>query len=122
MINEYEATGEMRTGGGNRSTRRKPVPVPLCPPQIPQDLTWDRTRAAAVGRYKGFAEHNISSVDTIQPTYSSETFVPHPLSQDSQYSSRDSKRAPHEWMSDTLPQETTCSVKNAHLLIGLRNF
>jgi hypothetical protein len=22
-------------GRGNRSTRRKPVPVPLCPPQIP---------------------------------------------------------------------------------------
>jgi hypothetical protein len=26
-------------GRGNRSTRRKPVPVPLCPPQIPHDLT-----------------------------------------------------------------------------------
>jgi hypothetical protein len=25
------------------------VPVPLCPPQIPHDLTWDRTRAASVG-------------------------------------------------------------------------
>jgi hypothetical protein len=23
--------------------------VPLCPPQIPHDLTWARTRAAAVG-------------------------------------------------------------------------
>jgi hypothetical protein len=23
--------------------------VPLCPPQIPHDLTWDRTRAAAMG-------------------------------------------------------------------------
>jgi hypothetical protein len=23
------------TGRGNRSTRRKPAPVPLCPPQIP---------------------------------------------------------------------------------------
>jgi hypothetical protein len=34
---------------GNRSTRRKPAPVPLCPPQIPHDLTGDRTRAAAVG-------------------------------------------------------------------------
>jgi hypothetical protein len=32
---------------GNRSTRRKPAPVPLCPPQIPHDLTWARTRAAA---------------------------------------------------------------------------
>jgi hypothetical protein len=35
-------------GRGNRSTRRKPSPVPLCPPQTPHaDRT--RTRAAAVG-------------------------------------------------------------------------
>jgi hypothetical protein len=39
----------IRIGRGNRSTRNKPAPVPLCPPQIPYDLTWDRTRAAAVG-------------------------------------------------------------------------
>jgi hypothetical protein len=39
----------MRIGRGNRSTRREPVPVPLCPPQIPRDLTWDRTQAVAVG-------------------------------------------------------------------------
>jgi hypothetical protein len=43
------AVGGMRIGRGNRSTRRKPAPVPLCPPQIPHDMTWDRTRAAAVG-------------------------------------------------------------------------
>jgi hypothetical protein len=35
-------------GRGNRSTQRKPVPVPLCPPQIPH-TAWTRTRAAAVG-------------------------------------------------------------------------
>jgi hypothetical protein len=29
--------GGMKIGGGNRSTRRKPAPVPLCPPQIPHD-------------------------------------------------------------------------------------
>jgi hypothetical protein len=46
---DYEAVGRMRIGRGNRSTRRKPAPVSLCPPQIPHDLTWDRTRAAAVG-------------------------------------------------------------------------
>jgi hypothetical protein len=46
---EYEAVGGMRSGRGNRSTRRKPVPVPHCPQQIPHDLTWVRTRAAAVG-------------------------------------------------------------------------
>jgi hypothetical protein len=31
--------GGMMIGGGNRSTRRKPTPVPLCSPQIPHDLT-----------------------------------------------------------------------------------
>jgi hypothetical protein len=34
---------------GNRSTRRKPVPEPLCPPQIPLDLNQAETRAASVG-------------------------------------------------------------------------
>jgi hypothetical protein len=35
---DYGAVGGMRIGRGNRSTRRKPTPVPLCPPQIPHDL------------------------------------------------------------------------------------
>jgi hypothetical protein len=35
-------------GRGNRSTRRKPALVPLCPPQTPH-ATRTRTRAAAVG-------------------------------------------------------------------------
>jgi hypothetical protein len=35
-------------GRGNRSTRRKPDPVPLCPPQTPHAAR-TRTRAAAVG-------------------------------------------------------------------------
>jgi hypothetical protein len=47
--NDYGAVGGMGIGKGSRSTRRKPAPVPLCPPQIPHDLTWDRTRAVAVG-------------------------------------------------------------------------
>jgi hypothetical protein len=38
---------------GNRSTRRKCAPVPLCPPQIRRYLTWARTRAAAVGMGAG---------------------------------------------------------------------
>jgi hypothetical protein len=33
----------------NRSTRRKPAPVPLCPPQISRCSAWTRTQAAAVG-------------------------------------------------------------------------
>jgi hypothetical protein len=35
-------------GRGNRSARRKPAPVPLCPPQTPH-AGRKRTRAAAVG-------------------------------------------------------------------------
>jgi hypothetical protein len=47
--NECGAVDGMRIGKGNRSTRRKPTPVPLRPPQIQHDLTWARTRAAVVG-------------------------------------------------------------------------
>jgi hypothetical protein len=45
----YGAVGGMGIGRWNRSTRKNPSPVPLCPPQISRDLTWDRPRAAAVG-------------------------------------------------------------------------
>jgi hypothetical protein len=31
--------GGMMIGKENQSTRRKPAPVPFCPPQIPHDLT-----------------------------------------------------------------------------------
>jgi hypothetical protein len=46
---EFGAVNGMRIGRGNRSTPRKPTPVPLCLPQIPHDLTCARTGAAAVG-------------------------------------------------------------------------
>jgi hypothetical protein len=36
---ECAEIGGMKIGRGNRSTRKKPDPVPLCPPQIPHDLT-----------------------------------------------------------------------------------
>jgi hypothetical protein len=51
MIDEGDcgAIGGMKIGRGNRSTRRKPAPVPLCPPQIPHDKTRARTRATGVG-------------------------------------------------------------------------
>jgi hypothetical protein len=39
----------IKTGKGSRSTRRKPAPVPLYPPQIPHDQTRAGTRAAGVG-------------------------------------------------------------------------
>jgi hypothetical protein len=38
------AVGEM-IGRGNRSTRRKPAPLPRCLPQITHDITWVWTRA-----------------------------------------------------------------------------
>jgi hypothetical protein len=43
------AIGGIKIGGGNRSTRRKPAPVPYCPPQIPHDQTQTRTKVTAVG-------------------------------------------------------------------------
>jgi hypothetical protein len=41
MIDEDDcgAIGGMKIGRGNRSTRRKPAPAPLCQPQIPHDQT-----------------------------------------------------------------------------------
>jgi hypothetical protein len=42
-------------GRGNRSTRRKPTPEPLCPPQTP-NAARTRTRAAAVGSQRLTAE------------------------------------------------------------------
>jgi hypothetical protein len=52
MDDECGAVGGMRIGRGNRNTRRKCAPVPLCPPQIPHDLTWAPTRAAAAERWR----------------------------------------------------------------------
>jgi hypothetical protein len=51
MINEGDrgAIGGMKIGRGNRSTRRKPAPAPLCLPQIPHD----QTRARTPGRRGG---------------------------------------------------------------------
>jgi hypothetical protein len=45
MIDEDDggAIGGMKIGRGNRSTRRKPVLAPLCPPQIPYEQTRART-------------------------------------------------------------------------------
>jgi hypothetical protein len=39
--------GGMMFDKENRSSRRKPAPAPLCPPQIPLDRTWAQTWAAA---------------------------------------------------------------------------
>jgi hypothetical protein len=47
---DYDAReiGRMMIGKGNRSTRRKPASVPLCPPQNPHAAR-TRTRTDAVG-------------------------------------------------------------------------
>jgi hypothetical protein len=64
---DYDA-GEfdgIKIGRGNRSTRRKPAPAPLCPPQIPYDMTWARIRPAAVGSQRltawAMARNNITN-------------------------------------------------------------
>jgi hypothetical protein len=44
-----EVGGMNGFGRGNRSTRRKPAPTPLCPPQIPLDQNRALTRSAAMG-------------------------------------------------------------------------
>jgi hypothetical protein len=52
VIVMMENSDGMEIGRGNRSTRRKPAPAPLSPPQIPLDQTRARTRAAAVGKQR----------------------------------------------------------------------
>jgi hypothetical protein len=54
MINDSDcgAISGMKSGRGNRSTRRNPAPVSLCPPQIPHDLTRVRARVTAVGSHR----------------------------------------------------------------------
>jgi hypothetical protein len=49
-------------GKGNRSTRRKPAPLPLCPPQNPHAAR-TRTRAAAVGSQR------LTARATARPVY-----------------------------------------------------
>jgi hypothetical protein len=49
VIMRMENLVEWWFGRGNRSTRRQPAPVPLCPPQTPH-AACTRTRAAAVER------------------------------------------------------------------------
>jgi hypothetical protein len=68
MIDEgdYGAIGGMKIGRGNWSTRRKPAPAPLCPPQTSHDQTRARTRAAAVEsqRLTAWAMARLHTVET----------------------------------------------------------
>jgi hypothetical protein len=61
--------GGMKIERGNLSTRRKPAPAPLCPPQIPHDQTRARTQL-----YFTFSIRNMSflphySLSTISPPF-----------------------------------------------------
>jgi hypothetical protein len=64
MINDDEC-GTIRgmIGRVNRSTRRKPAPVPFCPSQIPYDLIRVRILAAAVGYRR------LTALATAQPQW-----------------------------------------------------
>jgi hypothetical protein len=64
-------------GRGNRITRRKPAPVPLCPPQTPHAAR-TRTRAAAVGSQRLTAElrHYLNSTLKDIPLYTNENITP----------------------------------------------
>jgi hypothetical protein len=57
------ATGGMKIGRGNWSTRRKPAPAPLCPPQI----THDQTRGRTPGRRGGKPATNRLSYGAAHP-------------------------------------------------------
>jgi hypothetical protein len=48
MINGYGTAAEMRSGMEIKVQGENLTPVPFRPPHIPNDLTSDRTRAAAV--------------------------------------------------------------------------
>jgi hypothetical protein len=70
---ECGIVGGMRIGRGNRSTRRKPAPVPLCPPQIPHDLGSNpgrRDGKPATNRLScGTALHSVRVSQPSQPPY-----------------------------------------------------
>jgi hypothetical protein len=63
MINESGAHCGMRIGRGNQSTRRYPVPVPLCPPQTGPDL-WktDQTEIEPTNFTETFASLQLREV------------------------------------------------------------
>jgi hypothetical protein len=69
------------TGRGNRSTRRKPTPFPLCLPQISHDMTWARSRAPAVGSQRLTAQAHpkfevMCKVRNMMMIYGQEILVP----------------------------------------------
>jgi hypothetical protein len=57
------------TSRGNRSTGRKPIPVPLCPPQIPYDLTWARTGPPPLQAATNLLSYSTSFHEMLVKTY-----------------------------------------------------
>jgi hypothetical protein len=57
LMNVEELEEEWGVAGGNQRTRRKPVPLPLYQPQIPYDVTWDRTGRAEMGRSRVLSDY-----------------------------------------------------------------
>jgi hypothetical protein len=55
-------------GRGNRSTRRKPASMPICPPQTPHAAR-KRTRVAAVGNQR------LTACATARPFHKSSSYV-----------------------------------------------
>jgi hypothetical protein len=64
---DYDAEIGGMIGRGNRSTRRKPAPVPLCSLQIPHAARMG-TRAVAVGTQRLTAIVNHNQCDVLRPT------------------------------------------------------
>jgi hypothetical protein len=75
VVYDDEEIGGM-IGRGNRSTLRKPAPVPICPPQTPH-ATRTRTRAAAVGsqRLPAWATARPHALLTPNRSWSSANFI-----------------------------------------------
>jgi hypothetical protein len=53
MVNKFGAHFGINLAGETEVLAKNP-PKPLCPPHIPQDLTWDIRRAAEVGKSEAY--------------------------------------------------------------------
>jgi hypothetical protein len=71
-MSEYGAWVKWQWQGKPEGLGGKPVPVPLCPPQIPHGLPWERTRAAAVRR----RQLTVCPVARPQRDYNLHRFIP----------------------------------------------
>jgi hypothetical protein len=63
-MSEYGAAAEWYWQGKTEGIGEKPLPVPLCPPQIPHGLPWERTGTSAA-RSQRLREIRLEGVDWI---------------------------------------------------------